>query len=40
MDGRQFTLPLTQGITSVAEIRALVAEKENAPFDKVCSMHS
>lgn len=36
MDGRQFSLPLRQGITSVGEIRAFVAQKENAPVEKVC----
>jgi hypothetical protein len=35
MDGRQYSLPITEGITSVGEIRAFVAHKENAPIDKV-----
>lgn len=35
MNGHQFTLPLTAGITSVGDIRAYVAQKENAPVDKV-----
>lgn len=38
MDGRQYSLPIKEGITSVGEIRAFVAHKENAPIEKVCRL--